>query len=363
MVTPVPRGPAGLERRRATCTPTCARCSSETYGVVVFHEQVLRIVADDRPACTLAEADEVRRALGTPEGQAEVERVVLPARARAAATPLGDRRADLGGARGVRVVRVLQGPRRGVRAADLPVGLAQGAPPGGFLAGVLTHDPGMYPKRLILDDARQFGIAVLGLDVNASDEAYRVERVGAVRRAAARRSSAAPRARRRPCRACPTAAPTASGWRWPRSRASATAEVDRIVAGRPYALARRLLAPRPGRPGRWSSGWCWPGRSTRCTASASPVAGPPPRPGHPARPAAAGRRARPVGARAAGRAPRSSRRLGRPEHRAAARGGRPASGVDVRERAARAVPGGPRGRAGRRAADPARPSTSATRPR
>jgi hypothetical protein len=36
----------------------------------------------------------------------------------------------------------------------------------------------MYPKRLILDDARQFGIAVLSLDVNLSDAAYRVERVG-----------------------------------------------------------------------------------------------------------------------------------------------------------------------------------------
>ena len=58
---------------------------------------------------------------------------------------------------------------------------------------MLTHDPGMYPKRLILDDARQFGIAVLGLDVNASEKAYVVERVDPTRRSA-----------------------TASGWRWPR---------------------------------------------------------------------------------------------------------------------------------------------------
>src|SRR4029079_18112856 len=49
--------------------------------------------------------------------------------------------------------------------------------PAAFLAGVLTHDPGMYPKRLILDDARNFGISVLPLDVNRSDEGYRVERV------------------------------------------------------------------------------------------------------------------------------------------------------------------------------------------
>src|SRR5690242_3310989 len=33
----------------------------------------------------------------------------------------------------------------------------------------------MYPKRLILDDARQCGISVLGLDVNASEKEYVVE--------------------------------------------------------------------------------------------------------------------------------------------------------------------------------------------
>ena len=35
----------------------------------------------------------------------------------------------------------------------------------------------MYPKRLILDDARGFGIEILGLDVNASAESYRIEPV------------------------------------------------------------------------------------------------------------------------------------------------------------------------------------------
>ena len=47
--------------------------------------------------------------------------------------------------------------------------------PAAFLAGVLTHDPGMYPKRLILDEVRQIGIAIAPLDVNYSDQSYRVE--------------------------------------------------------------------------------------------------------------------------------------------------------------------------------------------
>src|SRR6476646_6459132 len=52
--------------------------------------------------------------------------------------------------------------------------------PAAFLAGVLTHDPGMYPKRLILDDARTRGITVLGRDVNASQQTYVVERLDGV---------------------------------------------------------------------------------------------------------------------------------------------------------------------------------------
>ena len=44
-----------------------------------------------------------------------------------------------------------------------------------FLAGILTHDPGMYPKRLLLDDARRAGVPILPLDVNRSEPEYVVE--------------------------------------------------------------------------------------------------------------------------------------------------------------------------------------------
>ena len=45
-----------------------------------------------------------------------------------------------------------------------------------FIAGILTHDPGMYPKRLLLDEARQWGIVIAPIDINISDLTYRVER-------------------------------------------------------------------------------------------------------------------------------------------------------------------------------------------
>jgi error-prone DNA polymerase len=50
--------------------------------------------------------------------------------------------------------------------------------PAHFLAGILTHDPGMYPRRLLLEDAREHGIPILPLDVNRSEPEYVVEAVG-----------------------------------------------------------------------------------------------------------------------------------------------------------------------------------------
>jgi error-prone DNA polymerase len=52
--------------------------------------------------------------------------------------------------------------------------------PAAFFAGILTHDPGMYPKRLMLDEVRRLGISIAPLDVNSSDRTYRVES-GAIR--------------------------------------------------------------------------------------------------------------------------------------------------------------------------------------
>ena len=149
---------------------------AQTHGVVVFHEQVLQIISV-MTGCSLAQADEVRRALGAVEGQPEVRDWFVPT-ALAAGYELGVVE---------RVWEVLKAfgsfgfCKAHAAAFALPTyqsAWLKAHHPAAFLAGVLTHDPGMYPKRLILDDARQFGIAVLSLDVNASDASYRVERVG-----------------------------------------------------------------------------------------------------------------------------------------------------------------------------------------
>jgi error-prone DNA polymerase len=148
---------------------------AETGGVVVFHEQVLQIIAT-LTGCSLAEADEVRRALGDPDGQPEAQAWFIP-------TALAH---GYDGATVERAWEVLRAFASfgfcKAHAAAFAVPTYQSAwlkahHPAAFLAGVLTHDPGMYPKRLILDDARQFGLTVLPLDVNRSDSGYRVEKL------------------------------------------------------------------------------------------------------------------------------------------------------------------------------------------
>ena len=103
---------------------------------------------DDRdrsPAVSYAEGDEGRRALGDTEGMAETRHVVLPAGA-GPRLPAAARGADLEGDRGLRLLRLLQGPRRGVRAADLPVGLAQGPLPGALPRRGAHPRPGDVPQ-------------------------------------------------------------------------------------------------------------------------------------------------------------------------------------------------------------------------
>ncbi len=94
--------------------------------------------------------------------------------------------------------------------------------PAHFLAGVLTHDPGMYPKRLILEDARQLGVAVLGLDVNASEKEYVVERVDQV-------SGEPP-----PEPGIPDGRPWGIRLALAEVKGISEAEVERVTAARPY---------------------------------------------------------------------------------------------------------------------------------
>jgi error-prone DNA polymerase len=245
MVTPFLEARQGWSEARYL-HPDLEPYLADTGGVVVFHEQVLQIVAH-MTKVSLAEADEARRALGDPELQPEVRAAFVPA-------ALG---AGYDLATVERVWEVLKAfgsfgfCKAHAAAFALPTyqsAWLKAHHTAAFLAGVLTHDPGMYPKRLILDDARQFGIAILGLDVNESDSVYRIERVGPY-------SEPPPAVLDAPARYPPQDArlPDAReyGIRMALSEVKgiSSAEVESIVAGRPYGSLsdfwHRARASRP----------------------------------------------------------------------------------------------------------------------
>ncbi|MEU5217968.1 DNA polymerase III subunit alpha [Streptomyces sp. NPDC020807] len=155
--------------------PDLEEALRETYGVVVFHEQIIEIVRI-MTGCDRAEADQVRRGLSDPGSQGRIE--VWFAR-RAAERGYG---AEVV-ARAWEIVAAFgsYGFCK-AHAVAFAVPTYQSAwlkahHPAAFYAGLLTHDPGMYPKRLLLADARRRGVPVLPLDVNRSAVAHRIELV------------------------------------------------------------------------------------------------------------------------------------------------------------------------------------------
>ncbi|MFB8247862.1 DNA polymerase III subunit alpha [Streptomyces sp. NPDC055952] len=147
----------------------------ETYGVVVFHEQIIDIVAR-MTGCGRGEADRVRRGLSDPESQA---RIKVWFAQHAAANGYDAETIQ----RTWEIVEAFgsYGFCK-AHAVAFAVPTYQSAwlkahHPAAFYAGLLTHDPGMYPKRLLLADARRRGVPVLPLDVNKSGVAHRIELV------------------------------------------------------------------------------------------------------------------------------------------------------------------------------------------
>ncbi len=146
---------------------------AESHGVVVYHEQVMKILAAVA-GYDLSECDRIRRSLSD---DIEVEQIEPDFLKRAEARGVPDRVANyIWG-------KVLQFASFGfckAHAAAFAVPTYQSSwlkahYPAHFLAGVLTHEPGMYPRRLILEDARQHGIEILPLDINLSEPDYTVE--------------------------------------------------------------------------------------------------------------------------------------------------------------------------------------------
>lgn len=147
----------------------------ETYGVVVFHEQIIKII-DIMTGCGREEADAVRRGLSDPESQGRIKVwFAQHAKAKGYADDVVVRTWEIVeafGSYGFCKAHAVAFAVPTYQSAWLKAHY-----PAAFYAGLLTHDPGMYPKRLLLADARRRGVPVLPVDVNRSAVAHRIELV------------------------------------------------------------------------------------------------------------------------------------------------------------------------------------------
>ena len=148
----------------------------ETHGVVVFHEQVLRILST-MTGCTLAAADEFRRILGT-EKQPEVEAYFRShALARGYSLPVIDQVWQTLAAFGSFGFCKAHGAAFAV--PTYHSAWLKTHHPEAFMAALFEHDPGMYPRRLLITEAKRMGIDILPIDINSSTDHFHLEELPA----------------------------------------------------------------------------------------------------------------------------------------------------------------------------------------
>ncbi|MCQ9163835.1 DNA polymerase III subunit alpha [Arthrobacter sp. STN4] len=220
---------------------------AETHGVTVFHEQVLRTF-HVMTGCSLSHADEHRRRLGNPEQEPAVEAFF---RTSARAKGYGPETIE-------EVWETLKA--FGSFGFCKAHGAAFAMPtyqsawlkahhPAEFLAGLWEHDPGMYPRRLLVAEARRMGIPILPLDVNASTGSYRAERTRAVPGGSGGNSGGATGGREAAGREAAGEEVTGIRLSLADVYGLSGTELKRIVAGQPYdSLADLRSRARVSRP-------------------------------------------------------------------------------------------------------------------
>ncbi|MFC4514185.1 DNA polymerase III subunit alpha [Streptomyces ehimensis] len=206
--------------------PDLKEALAETHGVVVFHEQIIEILRI-MTGCDRGRADETRRALSDPARVGRVRDWFASAAEARGYAPDAVRRTweivEAFGSYGFCKAHAVAFAVPTYQSAWL-----KAHHPAAFYAGLLTHDPGMYPKRLLLADARRRGVPILPLDVNRSGTAYSIELVSDG-----------------------VSGGGVLGVRLALSEVQGISEAEarRIVAGRPYTSLQDLWQrARPGRP-------------------------------------------------------------------------------------------------------------------
>jgi len=172
MVTPYVARRHGEEEVRVA-HPALEPVLAETFGVIVYHEQVMGVL-QALTGCDASYADLLRRRLGDPQGQRLVRRLVLERSRERGFDPdvVEQVFADVASfaSFGFCKAHAAAFAVPTERSAFLKAHLFPE-----FMAGLITHDPGMYPRRMIVEECRLFGVPVLAPDVQRAGRDAHVE--------------------------------------------------------------------------------------------------------------------------------------------------------------------------------------------
>ncbi|MER5461238.1 DNA polymerase III subunit alpha [Streptomyces sp. NPDC002668] len=147
---------------------------ADTYGVTIWHEQIIETLSV-MTGCDYALAEIARRALGEKERLPRIKDWFHhQARARGYSTEVRDevwKTIEAFGAYGFCRAHAVAFAVPALQSAWLKAHY-----PAFLLAGLLEHDPGMWPKRVLVSDARRRGVPVLPVDINHSKAKHTVEK-------------------------------------------------------------------------------------------------------------------------------------------------------------------------------------------
>jgi error-prone DNA polymerase len=147
---------------------------ADTYGVTIWHEQIIETL-HVMTGCDRAMAETARRALGDRERLPRIKDWFHGlAGERGYSAAVRDevwKTVEAFGAYGFCRAHAVAFAVPALQSAWL-----KAHRPAFLLAGLLEHDPGMWPKRVLVADARRRGVPVLPVDVNRSAAAHTVER-------------------------------------------------------------------------------------------------------------------------------------------------------------------------------------------
>lgn len=150
---------------------------AETYGVILYQEQVLR-VANAIAGFTLGQSDSLRRAMTKNRTQEEMEKIKEAFIMGSIQNGIGQEIAEevFSKLRAFAAYGFCKAHAASFGKITYQTAYLKAHYPAEFLAGILSCQPmGFYPSNVILEEARRMGIKILGVDVNQSQEKFTVE--------------------------------------------------------------------------------------------------------------------------------------------------------------------------------------------